>query len=175
MAIGKGISEAVRNTVLEWLDSDTVTRITKEAKKKDPDFYYGDLICDNKAWVRKSRRKSPTGHSRSYRCNLISGTDLELEVRSNPPDTRITYYAFKVNGKFITGGQSDVASVNVYSDKPNVAKVGATAHASAVGTLESGVKTKIGGFRRLSEDEINKLNAQIESESTFDRLFEERE
>jgi hypothetical protein len=179
MAIGKGISEAVRQTVLEWLDSETIKKIAAEANKalKTERIWTTDMM-DEKAWVRKVRRGDGVGFTRTYRCNgLPSAANVELEVRSNKPDTRINYYAFKVNGKFVAGGFSDVASVNVSSDRPNVAKVGATAAHGNVLSTPSGIQTKVGSFRRLSETELQKLNIQAEFsvEETFDRLFEDRD
>jgi hypothetical protein len=169
MSQGKGISEAVRGVVLEWLDDETIEQIAKALDPRQETSIYRSYMRNTDAWVRKARRKSPSGFTRTYRCNgLAPRLNVELEVRSNPSDTRINYYAFRVNGKFVVGGQASVASVNIGSNSRDRARIGPTEFAQ--------LNTSIGSFRRMSEAELDKLNTEVRhgNDGAFDSLFEER-
>jgi hypothetical protein len=157
-ASGKGISEAVRQTIPEWMDTETVNLLTEASPA-----LRGYTLRDSKSWVRKVRRGNETGHTRTYRNNAApSSVNLDLEVRSNRKDDQIQYFAFRVGGKFITGGDCKVASVFASANSPNQARV----------TEKAEKKSTV---RRLSQAEIDRINVQSEFGDGFDRLFDERD
>lgn len=173
-ASGHGISEAVRQMTRQWIDDDLTKKLARAANISN---YSTGLLRDPKQWARvNSRGGKGFGQTRLYRNNAVPG--IALEIRTNEPergkkaDSEIVYFAFKaggrfggepivyLGGKYIDGGTCKVASM--FGDKrKDVARV------------EEGkgvAKTK---FRRLTEDELNKLNTEAEFDGLA-ALFEER-
>jgi len=109
MGNGKGISDAVRGAINDWVVPDILNQISAAAGCKINRWD----VNDAKQWVRYVRRLNPNaaGWERDYRCK--GNGLLELRVHTNQQDTRIEYVTFRVKGKVVAGGAVDVPSVNI--------------------------------------------------------------
>jgi hypothetical protein len=159
-ASGKGISEAVRQIMPQWLDNETIAGLSK----KDSSIT-ASRVKDFKSWVRVVRRKSDTGtgYIRLYKCNTVpDSTNLELEIRTSTKDSEIQYFAFKVNGKYVSGGDCRVHSVYSSAQAQNTARI------------EPAKTTETKGYKRFSQADLDKLNLQV-TYNSFDSLFDSRD
>jgi hypothetical protein len=170
MSQGRGISDAVRNSVREWIDPVTSDKVAKAAKISDG---LARLVLRNPDnWARTARRfiknglGTKTGHSRTYRCNgLEASSKVELEAQTNVADDVIQYFVVRVNGKVIEGGVSNVTSVF---------KKGVKNQARVAVAFTTSAETKTAGFRHMSEEELRRLQTEVDFDSFAD-LFEVRE
>lgn len=87
MSNGKGISDAVREAISDWM----IPEITSALK-------VSRWQVDNpKSWVRRVRRRRDNGigWERDYACK--TNAQIVLRVHTNEADTRINYVTFRVD------------------------------------------------------------------------------
>ena len=162
MSQGKGISDAVRGAVREWMTDDTVNFLYEQHKgaEKDAASYpsFARMIRQASEWVRISRSRGLKGWTRVYYSKLFNDRSITLHVNSNEQDTLIEYVTIRVRGKVIGGGTVNVPSVLV------------SQRGRKAGLQLDGV------FVAFTADQVKKLQAEMEfgEAAVMDLLFEER-
>ena len=71
MSQGKGISDAVRESIRDWITPDVAEKIRIAAKTDYHNFIY--QLRDAKSWVRRVRRGIANGWERDYDCKQLPG------------------------------------------------------------------------------------------------------
>jgi hypothetical protein len=163
MSQGKGISDAVRESISSWITEEVATKIVVAAKR--PIQLY--LLRDAKSWVRRVRRGISNGWERDYDCKHISGGRVGLRVHTDAADRYIKYVTFRVDGKLIGGGVVNVPSVLVGQASLMGRKIQNASFASTEATPR---------FRPFTASELAKLTTELEygDSGIIDSMFEER-
>jgi hypothetical protein len=161
---GKGISDAVRGAIGEWMTESTVNLLWDRVDKKDGKVlgwnqrYFGNRLRDSDMWVRITRSRGRTGWRRTYYTKAFPSRDVTLEVNSNEADTHIEYVTVKANGKIIGGGKVKVPSVLISQDG-----------------RKAGLKLEL-TFVPFSSEELARIQAEMEygDSAVHALLFEDR-
>lgn len=169
-ASGKGISQAVRDTIPDWMDDETADLILAELPRSGRSARWD--LRNRENWIRNQRRKDPGGGFRRTFDNkaIREGSYpnfVEIEVKTNSSDSMINYFAIKVNGKFVAGGDCRVASV--FSGRASRSQD--TAKYTYPPPCNRGIKLEQPKFRRFTQEEINQINDSI---AVFDDEFSDR-
>lgn len=113
---GKGISDAVRNAVGEWMTDKTCDVLFQKLQVEGGtngwnlnQFRNRVRTADN--WVRIVRSRGVSGWRRTYYTKSFPSRGVTLEVNSNEADNLIEYVTVKANGKPIGGGKVKVPSM----------------------------------------------------------------
>lgn len=164
-SLGHGISDAVRNHIPVWVDDSLVDVLYDEYKKTGgtlkKEGYHGFRYCVKQSsdWVRKSRKTTPSGYERLYRCKTVP--NATLVVHSPETDLSANAFAFCINGKAVTGGKTKLKSTHVTT---------ALSKGDKATTRQEDVT-----FVRLSEEELRKMRIQMEYGDGFEHFEFERE
>jgi hypothetical protein len=166
MSSGKGISDAVRGAIGEWMTDTTVGHLYTEYKNGLPKGAFASSeqgfkrqIRSASDWVRITRRRhAKGGWVREYYSKNFSSRNVKLEVISDEADQYIQYVTVLVNGKMLGGGKVRVPSMLVSQSG-----------------RKAGLELDL-AFVPFSEEELAQLQAQMEygEESVHAFIFLER-
>jgi len=165
MSQGKGISDAVRESIRDWITPDVAEKIRSAAKTDYQNFIY--QLRDAKSWVRRVRRGIANGWERDYDCKQIPGGRVGLRVHTDSADRYIKYVTFRVDGKLIGGGVVNVPSVLVGQASLMGRRIQNASFAATEATPR---------FRPFTASELAKLTTELEygDSGIIDSMFEER-
>lgn len=160
---GKGISDAVRESIRDWITPDVASKISSAANGNIQTY----LLRDAKSWVRRVRRGIANGWERDYDCKQIPGGRVGLRVHTDSADRYIKYVTFRVDGKLIGGGVVNVPSVLVGQSSVMDRKIQNASFTTTEATPR---------FRPFTASELAKLTTELEygDSSIIDSMFEER-
>jgi len=164
-SLGHGISDAVRNHIPIWVDSQVIDLLYEEYKKsggtlsKDGYGGFGRRIREATDWVRKSRRTTSSGFERKYHCKTCQ--KATLIVHSPPDDMSANSYVFCIDDKAVAGGKTKLKSTHISSAVS--AKDKTTARPQDV------------QFVKFTEEELRKMRTRMEFGNGFEHLEFERE
>jgi hypothetical protein len=154
---GKGISDAVRGAIDEWITPELVTELSKAAGRT----FFAHNLNNASQWVRRVRRGISNGWERDYECK--AQPRIGLRVHTDASDEYIRYVTFRVDGKFVGGGVVSVPSVNI-------SQVGRQAQILAVNAKPSKPK-----FKPFTAEQIRVLQNKMDfNHTTLDCMFEDR-
>jgi len=159
---GKGISDAVRESIRDWITPDVTSKISSAANGNIQTY----LLRDAKSWVRRVRRGIANGWERDYDCKGFGGR-VGLRVHTDAADRYIKYVTFRVDGKLIGGGVVNVPSVLVGQASLMGRKIQNASFAATEATPR---------FRPFTATELAKLTTELEygDGGIIDSMFEER-
>ena len=177
MSQGKGISDAVRGAIREWITPDIIDQLwaanaplavatsnSASFLPRSKDVFTREIRGAD-SWVRRVRRRISNGWERDYDCKAFPRSVVGLRVHTNLADTNIRYVTFRMNGRLISGGVVSVPSVLV-SQRGRVAQLSDVTFANTPATP---------GYRPFTADELHQLATDVEFGSgTFDSMFEDR-
>lgn len=160
--LGKGISEAVRNHIPIWVDTQLIDCLYTEYKKNSgilskPAF--ANRVSNVSDWVRKSRRRTDTGWEREYTCKTVQ--KVTLLVHSPESEVSATGYVFNIDGVPVAGGKTKLKSVDVSKILSKSDK--STSRMSDV------------HFTKFTEEELRKMRIQMEYGDGLQHLETQRE
>ena len=159
---GKGISDAVRDSICDWITADVEKKIIGASKAP----LYGYQLRDPKSWVRRVRRGISNGWERDYDCKQVSGR-VGLRVHTDSADRYIKYVTFRVDGKLIGGGVVNVPSALI----GQASLMGRRIQDASFTTSETKPK-----FRPFTASELATLTTRLTfgDDAIIDSMFEER-
>jgi hypothetical protein len=164
MSQGKGISDAVRESISTWITTDVASKI--QIASGSPGSIQGYQLRDAKGWVRRVRRSIAGGWERDYDCKQVPGGRVGLRVHTDSADEYIKYVTFRVDGKLIGGGVVNVPSMNLDNRFNRNARIQNPTFTS------SEAKPK---FRPFTADELHRLSTTLEfGGASMDSMFEDR-
>ena len=177
MSQGKGISDAVRGAIREWITPDIIDQLwaanaplavatsnSASYLPRSKDVFVREIRGAD-SWVRRVRRRISNGWERDYDCKAFPRSVVGLRVHTNLADTNIRYVTFRMNGRLIGGGVVSVPSVLV-SQRGRVAQMSDVKFANTPATP---------GYHPFTADELHQLATDVEFGSgTFDSMFEDR-
>jgi hypothetical protein len=179
----KGISDAVRGALNNWVTEDLITLLWDAYRKAKPvGMAFGKpsfaaRIQNAEEWKRYRRGNDPNGAGffRTYYCKEFGAKGVvDLQVLTNADDTKITYVMFFVNSKMVYGGGCNVPSTlfGQYSYQPMLKNAVKAPIDTGMGKLAPSVAA----FVPFTDKQIQKLSTQYEFGGTaaIDRMFEER-
>jgi len=123
MSQGRGISDAVRNAIHEWITDGLVETLFSNYSPGGSKQAFAYRLRSDKDWVRRARRNHVKGFERDYDCKSFPAGIVGLRVHTNLQDDVIKYVTFRVQGKLVGGGTVHVPSV-LASQKGRVATIG---------------------------------------------------
>ncbi len=168
MSQGKGISDAVRGSILEWMTQRVIAILFEESmklgleSKSSSSASLASNLRNSEGWVRIKRARNPKGGwLRTYYSKRFGKNHAGLTVSSNELDTHIEYVTVTLANKVIGGGRVRVPSLLVSQFGRN---------AAIEGFKEKSV------FTEFSELELKRLSAELEfgEDSVLALLTEER-
>lgn len=170
MSQGKGISDAVRESISTWITSDLVRILWSQFPDKDTMSEYGfrRRLESDREWARRVRRLNGTGGwERDYDCKAFPRGVVGLRVHTDTNDEYIKYVTFRINGKLIGGGVVNVPSVLIQG-------IGVR---RTIRTTDTGISEATPRFRPFTAEQILQLSTELEygDASIMDRMFEERD
>lgn len=163
MTQGRGISDAVRESIEVWVTDEVMAILQNETKGTVSRW----AMRNSKNWVRRGRRNLPAGgYERDYECKNTNGR-VGLRVHTDASDEHIRYVTFRVDRKLIGGGVVNVPSVLVGHVTNRSRRIqDANFSASATETPR---------FRPFTTEEITKLSHSLEyGDRAIEDMFEER-
>ena len=178
MSQGKGISDAVRGAIREWITPDIIDQLwaanaplavatsnSASYLPRSKDVFTREVRGAD-YWVRRVRRRISNGWERDYDCKAFPRSVVGLRVHTNLADTNIRYVTFRMNGRLIGGGVVSVPSVLVSQRGRNAA-----IQDKSFTVARPAAPT----FRPFTADELHQLATDVEFGSgTFDSMFEDR-
>lgn len=159
-SLGHGISDAVRNHIPVWVDSQVVDLLYEGYKKANgpyPKPTFANNIKKPENWVRKKRVSTSSGWERQYHCKTVQSA--QLIVHSPSTDMSANAYVFKVDGEPVAGGKTKLKSVQI---------------STALSKDKTSGRLQDIQFVKFSEEEIIKMRTQMEFGDGFSHLEEER-
>ena len=159
---GLGISDAVRNSILDWMTPEIVGQL----KNKIPgaDSWTSGRLRTTTNWSRKARRKIATGFERDYICTGIQPLGLvTLCVHTDIKDKYIKYISFRVDNKVVAGGFVNVPSVLISQ----------AGRDRTIKDLEFAKETSVNKFVQFTAKQIKEIQDNLEWSNSL--KFEERD
>jgi hypothetical protein len=169
MSSGKGISDAVRGAIREWITADVSNRLWEEFKKfgaTQTQNSFQSRLRQADYWVRRVRRGHISGWERDYDCKAFPRGVVGLRVHTDQDDRYIKYVTFRVNGKLIGGGEVRVPSVFLSQAGRN----------ASIKNQRFESLAPASNFRPFTADELHQLEVQAEygEAGVLGTMFEER-
>lgn len=162
MSSGKGISDAVRNAIGDWITDDVISTLWSDFKNEGgiSRSAFGARLRMDAFWVRRVRRGHSQGWERDYDCKVFPKGTVGLRVHTNQEDTHIKFVTFKVGDRYVGGGKVHVPSMLV-------------SQAGRKASIQNG---KTPTFTPFSQAELEKLNTQRQfgESALLDMMMEER-
>jgi hypothetical protein len=159
---GKGISDAVRSSVREWMTDETINTLSKEYSKGNPTQLpeaFKARVRSSEDWVRITRHGGTKGWIRTYYNKRFPKKNVTLEVKTNSEDTIINYVTVKVDQKVVSGGKIRVPSLLV-------------SQAGRKAKIETEPKAE---FVPFTKEDLTKIQSSTKnSDEAIELLFEER-